>query len=294
MARPAPSVGRSEVGPSSKWVTRARIRVNRTATAWLIRRFIDPAAAFLFVEPEQVAEAQSREAATGFDAPGATYPHIDAVGRCSFEALVEEYRPGDGAPRARADHPRRRLCRSGRPDARVRRTAGDLSRLSAGRPRRPRDRREGVVPVRRAVRVPEPAEGQGIAMIVKKTDTRRRLWRTLLVAGIAAIGVDDADAALIPSVSEALRGRPPPSFESPTLDGQPFSSRVLIGKPVIVNFFASWCPVCSMELKDLQTLQPELRQRGISVVEVLVDPVETPDTVDVAGQQLARNLLPFA
>ena len=78
-------------------------------------------------------------------------------------------------------------------------------------------------------------------MIVKKTDTRRRLWRTLLVAGIAAIGVDDADAALIPSVSEALRGRPLPSFESQTLDGQPFSSRVLIGKPVIVNFFASWC-----------------------------------------------------
>ena len=130
-------------------------------------------------------------------------------------------------------------------------------------------------------------------MIVKKTDTRRRLWRTLLVAGIAAIGVDDADAALIPSVSEALRGRPLPSFESQTLDGQPFSSRVLIGKPVIVNFFASWCPVCSMELKDLQTLQPDLRQRGVSVIEVLVDPVETPDTVDAARQQLARNPLPF-
>ena len=85
-----------------KWVTRRNIRVNRTATAWLIRRFIDPAAAFLFVEPEQVAEAQSREAATGFDAPGATYPHIDDVGRCSFEALVEEYRPGDAALRALA------------------------------------------------------------------------------------------------------------------------------------------------------------------------------------------------
>ena len=49
MARPEPSVGRSEVGPASKWVTRARIRVNRTATAWLIRRFVDPAAIFLFV-----------------------------------------------------------------------------------------------------------------------------------------------------------------------------------------------------------------------------------------------------
>jgi len=66
-------------------------------------------------------------------------------------------------------------------------------------------------------------------------------------------------------------GRPLPSFESQTVDGQPFSSRDFVGKPVIVNFFAGWCPVCSMELKDLQTLHPDLRQRGVSVIEVLVD-----------------------
>src|SRR3989454_4316521 len=129
----------------------------------------------------------------------------------------------------------------------------------------------------------------------RKTNACRRRWQALLVVGTVAIGltVDGADAALIPSVSEALRGRPLSSFESQTLDGQPFSSRDLVGKPVIVNFFASWCPVCSMELKDLQTLQPELQRRGISVIEVLVDPVETPDTVDAARQQLARNPLPF-
>ena len=85
-----------------KWVTRRNIRVNRTATAWLIRRFIDPAAAFLFVEPDQVAEVQRREGATGFDALGATYPHIDDVGRCSFEALVDEYRRDDATLRALA------------------------------------------------------------------------------------------------------------------------------------------------------------------------------------------------
>ena len=80
-----------------KWVTRARIRVNRTATAWLIRRFVDPAAVLLFVEADEVAAVQAREGATGFDAPGATYPHRDAEGRCSFEALVDEYRPEDPA-----------------------------------------------------------------------------------------------------------------------------------------------------------------------------------------------------
>lgn len=40
------------------WVTRRSIRVNRTATAWLIRRFLDPAASFLFVAPEEVAKVQ--------------------------------------------------------------------------------------------------------------------------------------------------------------------------------------------------------------------------------------------
>ena len=78
-----------------KWVTRRSIRVNRLATAWLVRRFIDPQAVFVFVEPDQVADIQQGEGAIGFDAPGATYPHKDDKGRCSFEALVEEYCPGD-------------------------------------------------------------------------------------------------------------------------------------------------------------------------------------------------------
>lgn len=80
-----------------KWVTRSRPRVNRTATAWLIRRFIDPRAEIQFVDPREVASIQQREGATGFDAPGASYPHRDARGRCSFEALVDEHRPDDAA-----------------------------------------------------------------------------------------------------------------------------------------------------------------------------------------------------
>ena len=80
-----------------KWVTRKRIHVNRTATGWLIRRFLDPAAEILFVEPGEVAGVQEREGAIGFDAPDATYPHRDERGRCSFEALVEEKLAGDDA-----------------------------------------------------------------------------------------------------------------------------------------------------------------------------------------------------
>ena len=80
-----------------KWVTRSRIHVNRTATGWLIRRFLDPDAEILFVEPERVAAVQEKEGALGFDAPGARYPHRDEAGRCSFEQLVRERLAGDRA-----------------------------------------------------------------------------------------------------------------------------------------------------------------------------------------------------
>jgi hypothetical protein len=81
------------------WLTRSKIRFNRAATGWLVRRFIDPGASFRFVEPAEVAKFQADHGAIGFDAPGARYPHMDPRGRCSFEVLVEEYRPGDAALR---------------------------------------------------------------------------------------------------------------------------------------------------------------------------------------------------
>ena len=73
-----------------KWITRQRIQVNRTATCWLIARFIDREAEFLFVPADQVASLQAEQGAIGFDAPNATYPHKDAEGLCSFAALVHE------------------------------------------------------------------------------------------------------------------------------------------------------------------------------------------------------------
>jgi hypothetical protein len=81
------------------WVTRRCIRVNRTATGWLVRRFVDPEATFRFIDPAEVAAVERSDRAIGFDAPGARYPHKDGQGRCSFEALVEEYRATDRALR---------------------------------------------------------------------------------------------------------------------------------------------------------------------------------------------------
>jgi hypothetical protein len=80
-----------------KWVTRRGIHVNRTATGWLIRRFLDPSAEIVFVEPDAVAGIQEREGAIGFDAPGARHSYKDERGRCSFEQLVAERLPNDRA-----------------------------------------------------------------------------------------------------------------------------------------------------------------------------------------------------
>jgi len=73
-----------------KWVTREMIRVNRTATCWLVQRFIDSKAEFIFVSPADVSTIQAQQGAIGFDAPNATYPHKNEHGLCSFAALVHE------------------------------------------------------------------------------------------------------------------------------------------------------------------------------------------------------------
>ena len=85
-----------------QWVTRRGIRVNRTATAWFILRFLDRKPTFIFADAEDVAHIQAMTGAVGFDAPGARYPHRDEADRCSFEAMVATYRPRDQALAAMA------------------------------------------------------------------------------------------------------------------------------------------------------------------------------------------------
>jgi hypothetical protein len=72
-----------------KGVTRENANVDRIACPWLIKRFIDPEAAFLFVPKDQVLDVAEREGAHSFDAPGARYTHRD--GKCSFDVLVEDF-----------------------------------------------------------------------------------------------------------------------------------------------------------------------------------------------------------
>ena len=72
-----------------KWVTRENANVDRIACPWLIKRFIDPDAEFLFVGRDEVLAVAEREGAHSYDSPGATYTHRN--GNCSFDALVEDF-----------------------------------------------------------------------------------------------------------------------------------------------------------------------------------------------------------
>lgn len=71
------------------WVTRARPKVDRIACPWLIRRFVDPAAVFLFVAPSEVAAVGDRFGATPFDIEDVFWSHRGD--RCSFDTMVEEF-----------------------------------------------------------------------------------------------------------------------------------------------------------------------------------------------------------
>lgn len=76
-----------------KWITRENANVDRIACPWLIKRFIDPDAEFLFVPRDQVLEVAERESGHSYDAQGAEYTHRD--GKCSFDVLVEEFKLTD-------------------------------------------------------------------------------------------------------------------------------------------------------------------------------------------------------
>lgn len=78
-----------------KWVTRERVKVDRVACPWLIKKFVDPQAEFRFVAADEVRNVASSEGAIPFDVPDVELGHHE--GKCSFEAIVAKYRLGDPA-----------------------------------------------------------------------------------------------------------------------------------------------------------------------------------------------------
>jgi rhodanese-related sulfurtransferase len=88
LVAPAHVPPRDEQG-RTLWVTRARPKVDRIACPWLIRRFIDPAAVFLFVAPSEVTAVAERFGATPFDIEGVFWSHRGDL--CTFDVMLDEF-----------------------------------------------------------------------------------------------------------------------------------------------------------------------------------------------------------
>src|SRR5216684_7787530 len=81
-----------------KWITRSDVKVDRVACPWLIRRFVDPEAEFLFVAEDQLLETARRQEAIPFDATRLPEVKLNHRGeRCTFEAILEDYKLRDPA-----------------------------------------------------------------------------------------------------------------------------------------------------------------------------------------------------
>ena len=78
-----------------KWVTRARPKIDRIACPWLILRFIDRDAEFLYVPAPEVARVAAATGATPYDIPGVEMSHVGEL--CSFDAFLARYRLDDAA-----------------------------------------------------------------------------------------------------------------------------------------------------------------------------------------------------
>jgi hypothetical protein len=78
-----------------KWVTRSHVHVDRVACPWLITRFVDSEAEFLFVPKSQIQRVVEETEAIPFDAPGVELGHRD--GKCSFETIIDHFSLTDKA-----------------------------------------------------------------------------------------------------------------------------------------------------------------------------------------------------
>jgi len=89
VAASLPLVPAAALPATNLWVTRHRPKIDRIACPWLIRRFIDPSARFLFVSPSEVSEVAARFDATPFDVDGVFWSHRGDT--CTFDTLITEF-----------------------------------------------------------------------------------------------------------------------------------------------------------------------------------------------------------
>ncbi len=82
-------LARKPANAATRWVTRERPKIDRIACPWLVRRFIDPGAEFLYVPVSEVHRAAAEKTATPYDVAGVEFTHVGE--RCSFDAFLDKF-----------------------------------------------------------------------------------------------------------------------------------------------------------------------------------------------------------
>lgn len=139
----------------------------------------------------------------------------------------------------------------------------------------------------------------GTGRLIRRLDTRRG-WQGLMTL-VFVLGVVWTNASRVPAVSDpaAAKPAPRPGFRAPeftltTLEGQPMTLSELRGQPVLINFWATWCPPCRAEMPHLQVAYEAHRDQGL--VLLAVDQMESAQVVAAFREQYAirsANALTF-
>jgi len=114
------------------------------------------------------------------------------------------------------------------------------------------------------------------------------LTRRALLAGAVGVGIAGLDAVLTPALANALRvGSPAPKATFVTLDGERITTEALLGRVVILTFWATWCGPCRTELPVLSAYATQHAAEGLTVLGLTLDAPADLDKVKRAAQNLS-------
>lgn len=106
----------------------------------------------------------------------------------------------------------------------------------------------------------------------------RFLRHMVVVLAMLLLLSRSASAALAPGETDELTGQAAPDFVVETITGQTVGLKGYQGHPVLLNFFASWCPPCRAEIAELMQLQKQYGSSGLSLIGVAADSALIPET----------------